>query len=93
MTSINLTQLQIGSLLRLAPNLVSFDDPRMIPEVYQKCVDKTTFYTPAVMGETPSMFWTLNHKDHALKKRLFAPSVSHNFKHMSRFPGSSDFVD
>ncbi|KAI4138249.1 MAG: hypothetical protein LQ341_004751 [Variospora aurantia] len=84
---------RFGSLLRLAPNLVSFDDPRMIPEVYQKCLDKTTFYTPAVMGETPSMFWTLNHKDHALKKRLFAPSVSHNFKHMSRFPGSSDFVD
>ena len=48
----------------------------MIPEVYHKCVDKTAFYTPAVMGDTPSIFFTLKHKEHALKKRLFAPSVS-----------------
>ena len=59
---------------------MSFDNPRLIPEVYQKCDDKTTFYTPAIMGETPSKFWTLKHKEHALKKRLFAPSVSMNFR-------------
>ena len=69
----------------------------MIPEVYHKCLDKTTFYTPAVMGETPSMFWTLNHNEHARKKRLFAPSVSNDCKYLSHFlrkqgMGFADFI-
>lgn len=73
-----------GPILRLAPNLVSFNDPQWIPEIYLKCVDKTSFYTPAAMGEYPSMFWTLKHEEHARKKRLFAPSVSCNARILSK---------
>ena len=47
----------------------------MIPEVYRKCVNKTDFYTPAVMGEHPSMFWTLKHNEHVPRRRVFSPSV------------------
>lgn len=47
----------------------------MIPEVYRKCLNKTNFYTPAVMGEHASMFWTLKHTEHVPKRRVFSPSV------------------
>ena len=40
-----------GSVVRLAPNLLSISDPRMLPDVYHRYADKSGLYTHGVMGE------------------------------------------
>ena len=64
-----------GSVVRLAPNLLSISDPRMLPDVYHRYADKSGFYTHGVMGERAPTLQTLNHHEHAVRRRIIAPSV------------------
>ena len=64
-----------GSVVRLAPNLLSISDPRMLPEVYHRYADKSDFYTHGIMGESAPTFQTLHHHEHALRRKIIAPSV------------------
>ena len=64
-----------GSVVRLAPNLLSISDPRMLPDVYHRHADKSGFYTHGVMGERAPALQTLDHHEHAVRRRIIAPSV------------------
>ena len=61
--------------MRLAPNLVSFNDAEMLPVAYPKRADKTPFYSSWLFGKTTAMFQTLEHQLHARKKRIVASCV------------------
>ena len=64
-----------GSVVRLAPNLLSISDPQMLPDVYHRYADKSGFYTHGVMGERAPALQTLDHHEHAMRRRIIAPSV------------------
>lgn len=65
-----------GPFVRLAPNMLSFSDPRLLPEVYHRQADKPPFYASWLFGETAAMFQTLPHGEHAAKKKVVASCVS-----------------
>lgn len=79
-SSIDLHRLTIpkssGPVVRLAPNLLSFSDPELLPKVYHKRADKPNFYKTWLFGDIPAMFQSLKHNEHAAKKRLISPHVS-----------------
>ena len=64
-----------GSVVRLAPNLLSISDPRMLPDVYHRYADKSGIDTHGVMGERAPALQTLDHHEHAVRRRIIAPSV------------------
>ena len=64
-----------GSVVRLAPNLLSISDPQMLPDVYHRYADKSDFYSHGVMGERVPTLQTLDHHEHAVRRRITAPSV------------------
>ena len=66
----------IGPIVRIAPNLLSFSDPALLPKVYHGKADKTLFYSSWLFGTTVGMFQTLDHKAHATKSRIVSPCVS-----------------
>lgn len=68
----------LGPVVRVAPNLLAFNDPKLLPMVYHKNVDKTDFYSTGILGEIAPPFQTLNHKEHAEKKRRIAFAVTMN---------------
>ena len=74
--------------MRVAPNLLAFDDPRLLPEVYHRHVDKTDFYSTGILGEIAPPFQTLKHEDHAAKRKRVAPSFS--MTNLRRFEGEVD---
>lgn len=57
----------VGPFVRLCSEFVVLQWPNS--------VHKTDFYTPAVMGEQPWMFWTRKQSEHVPKRRVFSPSV------------------
>lgn len=65
-----------GPVIRVAPNLLVFNDPELLPVVYHRYADKTDFYSPGILGRVTPPFQTLDHKEHALKRKRVAPSVS-----------------
>ncbi|KAI0175292.1 cytochrome P450 [Pestalotiopsis sp. NC0098] len=65
-----------GPIVRLAPNMLSFSDATMLPQVYHSGADKPTFYGSWMFGQTASMFQSLPHRDHYAKKRLVAGCAS-----------------
>ncbi|TAQ85503.1 hypothetical protein B7494_g6168 [Chlorociboria aeruginascens] len=65
-----------GPIVRVAPNLLAFDQATLLPEVYHRRVDKTDFYSTGILGETAPPFQTLKHKDHAAKRKRIAHSFS-----------------
>ena len=65
-----------GPIVRIAPNLLSFSDPTLLPRVYHGKADKTPFYSSWLFGNTVGMFQTLDHKAHATKSRIVSPCVS-----------------
>lgn len=64
-----------GPVVRVAPNLLAFNDPKLLPQVYHRQVDKTDFYSSGILGEIAPPFQTLKHRDHAAKRKRIAPSV------------------
>lgn len=70
-----LTDVGQGTVVRLAPNLLSTSDPRMLPIIYHRYADKGEFYTHGVMGERAPTFQTLSHHEHAVRRRIITPGV------------------
>ena len=64
-----------GPVVRVAPNLLAFDDPELLPKVYHRFVDKTDFYSTGILGEPAPPFQTQPHAEHAAKRKRIAPSV------------------
>ncbi|RAK91925.1 cytochrome P450 monooxygenase [Aspergillus costaricaensis CBS 115574] len=65
-----------GPIVRVAPNLLAFSDPLLLPVVYHRRADKTEFYSTGILGDIPPPFQTLKHEDHAAKRKRIAPSFS-----------------
>lgn len=72
-----------GSAVRLAPNLFSISELPMLPEIYHKYAGQSQIYTHGFMGEKAPTFQTLDHREHAMRRKIIAPSVRpmvyHNF--------------
>lgn len=63
-------------MVRIAPNLIVFDDPRLIPKIYHRNADKTDFYHTSILGNTRSAFQIIGAKEHLVRRKLLTPSVS-----------------
>ena len=64
-----------GTVVRLAPNLLSKSDPQMLPKVYHRSADKSEFYIRGVTDERAPTVQTLGHQEHAARRKIIAPSV------------------
>ena len=71
-----LAPLLSGPVVRVAPNLLAFNDPELLPKVYHRYVDKTDFYSTGILGEPAPPFQTQAHVEHAVKRKRIASSVS-----------------
>ena len=67
----------------MAPNVLSISDPELLPKVYHRNADKPPLYSTWLFGDVAAMFQTLNHEEHAMKKKLVSPCV--------RLEGNSSF--
>ncbi|MCJ1398244.1 hypothetical protein MMC11_001441 [Xylographa trunciseda] len=56
--------------------MLSFSDVEMIPIIYHRSLDKDAFWSPGALGEHPSLIQTVDRKQHAEKRTLFAPTMS-----------------
>lgn len=65
-----------GPVVRAAPNLLAVNNPKLLAAIYHRRVDKTDVYTVGVLGEIAPPFQTLNHDEHAAKRKRVASSVS-----------------
>lgn len=63
-------------MIRVAPNLLVFDDPKLLPKVYHRYADKSDFYSAGILGSVTPPFQTKEHKEHAAKRKRIAGSVS-----------------
>lgn len=64
----------------------------MLPLVYHKNVDKNEFWTPGALGEHPPLLQTLDHKEHAKKRKVIAPIVRSIFElRRSLYANSNQF--
>ncbi|KAG8532440.1 uncharacterized protein KY384_002317 [Bacidia gigantensis] len=77
-----------GDIIRIAPNLLSFSDPKLLPEVYHTQADKTPFYSSWLFSDTVGMFQTLDHRKHAALFKIINPCCS--LKALSKFEGRID---
>ena len=73
-----------GPVLRIAPNLLSFSDPLLLPEVYHRRADKTTFYSTGIAGDIAPLLQLQSYDEHSAKRKVIAPSVS--YACVSRIP-------
>lgn len=64
-----------GSIVRVAPNMLSFSDPLDVPLVYHRDSDKNDFWTHGFLGEHPPIIQTLDHKEHIHKRKIMASTV------------------
>ncbi|KAL8897227.1 MAG: hypothetical protein Q9192_002681 [Flavoplaca navasiana] len=64
-----------GSVIRISPNLLSFSDPTLLPEIYHRHVEKTPFYSTAVTGETPPLVLAQSESEHTTKVKMLNPTV------------------
>lgn len=60
----------------MAPNLLSFSDPTLLPEVYHLRAEKTEFYNPGIAGGQPVLLLTKKDKEHAAMLKTLGPTVS-----------------
>ncbi|KAF2439288.1 cytochrome P450 monooxygenase [Karstenula rhodostoma CBS 690.94] len=63
-----------GPVVRVAPNMLVFNDPKLVPIVYHRNADKSDFYSPGVLGRLRPPFQTQDHKEHAAKRKRIAAS-------------------
>ena len=69
---------ETGPVVRTAPNILSFNDPSMIPTVYHRNSDKDDFWTHGFLGEHPPLLQILDHKEHSSKRKVIASAVGVN---------------
>lgn len=65
-----------GPVVRAGPNLLAVNDPLLLPVIYHRRANKTDVYTPGVLGKLAPPFQTLEHSEHAMKRKRVASSVS-----------------
>lgn len=65
-----------GPVVRVAPNVLSINEPHLLPTVYHRRVNKTDVYTPGVLGDTAPPFQTLHWREHARKRKRVASSFA-----------------
>ena len=65
-----------GPVLRLGPNLRSFTDPQLLPKVYHRAAEKTSFYNTGIAGEVAPLLQIQSHGQHAARLKVLAPTVS-----------------
>ena len=68
-----------GPFVRVAPNVVSFNDPTLLPLVYHKHAEKTPFYSTGMAGEEAPLLQTEDDSEHAEKMRILGPTVGASF--------------
>lgn len=73
-----------GPVIRVAPNLLTFNDPKLLPTVYHRRVDKTDMYTVGALGDLAPPFQTMKHDEHAAKRKRIASSVSRHISTKER---------
>ena len=66
----------IGHVVRLGPNLLSFDDPTLLPKVYHTAAEKTPFYSTGLVGEKAPLLQIQSHDAHKAQLKALAPTVS-----------------
>lgn len=70
-----------GPAVRISPTLLLVSDPKKLPEIYHRNVDKTGHYITGSFGETESLFNMRSHKTHAaFRKRVAGPVSLNAFK-------------
>lgn len=65
-----------GCCVRVAPNLISFSDPTLLPKVYHRHATKTPFYSTGMAGEIPPLLQTQDDAEHAAKLKILSPTAS-----------------
>lgn len=69
------TNLGLGPLVRIAPNLLSVSDPLQLPSIYTRNVDKTPFYSTGMAGSVAPLLLMQEHNIHSQMVKVFAPTV------------------
>lgn len=69
-------KVRIGRVIRLGPNLLSFDDPALLPKVYHTSAEKTPFYSTGLVGEKAPLLQIQSHDAHKARLKALAPTVS-----------------
>ena len=64
-----------GPFVRIAPNLISFDDPVLLPQIYHLHANKTPFYSTGIAGEVPPLLQTVDDEEHAKKLKVLSSTV------------------
>ena len=64
-----------GPVVRAAPNLLAVNDPKLLPTMDHRRVDKSDVYTMGVLKKIAPSFQTLKHEEHAAKRKRVASSV------------------
>ncbi|KAL8671557.1 MAG: hypothetical protein Q9168_003942 [Polycauliona sp. 1 TL-2023] len=67
----------IGSIIRVSPNLLSFSDPMLLPEIYHRHDEKTPFYSTAMTGEKAPLVMSQSDSEHTSKVKMLSPTVCH----------------
>ena len=65
----------LGPIVRVAPDMLSVNDPLDVPQIYHKDCDKNDFWTHGALGEHPPLIQTLGHKEHSQKRKIIASMV------------------
>lgn len=66
----------VGPVIRIAPNLLSLSEPALLPTVYHAHADKTPFYSPFIAGGEPALLQIREDKSHAGKLKTLNPTVN-----------------
>jgi len=63
-----------GSIVRRTPNQLTFDDPKLLPIVYNRFADKGPAYD--IFASTMGMLGIKKHRDHAARRKMIAAPFS-----------------
>ena len=65
----------LGPVVRMSPNLLCFNDPTRLPEVYHRHSEKTPFYSPGMAGEKRPLLQIQGDLEHAAQLKIIGPTV------------------
>ena len=67
----------LGPIVRIQPDILVFNDPKMLPVIYHRTADKDPqFYEVASLGLGLCLFSAIKHETHARFRRRVNPCVS-----------------
>lgn len=79
----------IGSLVRISPNILMFNNPRWLPLVYHRKADKGASY---IFNKLFGVLGVFGHKEHTVARRRLAPSFTGTAMQKLR-PLLNDLID